>query len=306
MPELPEVETIVRGLRKKIIGRRVTGVWFDVPRMIKTSPAQLRRGIKGLTIADVRRRGKYILVELTNDQPLNKTQGERPTTDNFILLIHQKMSGHLLYGKWRMKKVGGMYQVSSDIKGRLAERNNSYIHFILHLNNGRQVGLSDVRKFGTIRFGSKDKIENMAEFSGLGPEPMGKEFTASFLKSLLRGRRPIKAVLMDQGVLSGLGNLYSSEALFAARIDPRRPPDSLTKREIKRLAASIKLVLGRGIRYGGASIMNFRNADGRPGRYAGYRLVYGKNGEPCGRCAKPIEKVRIGQRTAHYCSGCQR
>lgn len=192
MPELPEVQTIVNDLKKKIINKKIIDIWFDAPKLIKKpKPKELEEQIKGLKIIDVKRRGKNILIYLTK---------------NYLLLIHQKLTGHLLYGKWKIIN----NKVKSLIKGKLEEKVNNYIHFIIYLDNGWQVGLSDLRKFAKIIFGEKEEIENSSDLANLGPEPLDKSFKfIKFVKLIKLQKRKIKQVLMDQNVIVGIGNIYA-------------------------------------------------------------------------------------------------
>lgn len=299
------MQTIVDGLKKRIIGRRVEGVWFGAPRMIKQpTKRKFAKEIKGLVIDDIRRRGKYILIYLAKLE----IDVRKNISDKFakILLIHPKMTGHLLYGKWSIKKLKKEYEVLSNLKGEFNERVNGHIRFILYLDNGWQVGLSDQRKFAVIRFGEKEKIENIKGLKELGPDALGPELTPLVLQGLLKKKRAIKPVLMDQKVLAGLGNIYSSEALFLAGIHPERRAETLKKEEIKGLLRAIRVVLRRGLALGGTSIINFRDPEGRAGRYAKKRLIYGRANEGCKHCGEEIKKVTIGGRSSWYCPNCQK
>ncbi len=300
MPELPEVQTIVDDLNKKIIGRRITDVWFDTPKIIKKpKPAELEKQIKGLKIVDVRRKGKNILVYLTNNK--------QPTTNDFLLLIHQKLTGHLLYGKWQIKKVSGIkYQVSSLISGSLEEKVNNYIHLIFYLDNDWQLALSDLRKFAKVLFGPKEEIENLPDLKKIGPEPLARNFDISAFQNLIkRERRKIKQVLMDQEVIAGIGNIYSDEILWQAKIHPFMPTYKLKTYQLKNLYKAMRQILQKAIKLRGTSISDFRDTGGKPGAYTEIRKVYQREGEPCNRCGTPIKRVKIGGRSAHYCPKCQ-
>ncbi|MCL5004519.1 MAG: bifunctional DNA-formamidopyrimidine glycosylase/DNA-(apurinic or apyrimidinic site) lyase [Patescibacteria group bacterium] len=294
MPELPEVETIVNDLRKKIVGRKITGVWFDIPKLRGKFP---EKQIKGLKIVDVKRRGKNILIYL----------------DSKILLIHQKMTGHLLYGKWKITKVSirqsadKSFKVVSLIKGALEEKVNNYIHFILYLDNDWQVGLSDLRKFAKILFGGKDEIENLADLKNLGPEPLDANFKfVKFVKLIKTQKRKIKQVLMDQNVIAGIGNIYSDEILWQAKIHPFRKANELRVNELKNLYIAMKEILIKAVKLRGTSVSDFRDAFGKSGGYAKIRKVYRRENESCPRCGSMIKRIKIGGRSAHYCSQCQK
>lgn len=290
MPELPEVQTVVNGLNKKIVGRKITGVWFDAPKIIKApKPADFEKQIKGLKIEKISRRGKNILIYLTK---------------NYLLLIHQKMTGHLLIGKWRMKNG----KVESLIKDSLKEKVNGYIHLIFYLDNGWQLALSDLRKFAKILFGEKEEIEKLPDLTELGPEPLDEEFTlGKFKKTIRQAHGKIKQVLMDQKIIVGVGNIYADEILYAAKIHPFRSADKLKESEIKKIYLAMKKILKRAIILRGTSTSDFRDTSGAAGKYGEKLLVYRKEGEQCPRrCGGIVRRVKIGGRSAHYCPNCQK
>ncbi|MDP3014818.1 MAG: bifunctional DNA-formamidopyrimidine glycosylase/DNA-(apurinic or apyrimidinic site) lyase [bacterium] len=312
MPELPEVQTIVDDLNKKIIGRRIIDVWFDAPKIITIIFADKRgliRGttrnfkkifndkIKGLKIADVKRRGKNILIYLA------KTQNLTPKT--YLLLIHQKLTGHLLCGKWQMAN----RKAISLIKGPLEEKVNNYIRLIFYLDNGWQLGLSDLRKFAKVLFGSKEEIEKLPDLVKIGPEPLDKSFkVGKFIETLrqAQGKRKIKQVLMDQEVIAGIGNIYSDEILWQAKIHPFKKANELTTNELKSLYAAMRQILKKAVKLRGTSTSDYRDTEGRSGVYAKVRYVYQREGEKCYRCQALIKRVKIGGRSSRFCPACQR
>jgi formamidopyrimidine-DNA glycosylase len=330
MPELPEVQTIVNDLNRKIIGRRITGVWFDVPQMISIILGADKRGtirgttrkqkefkqffegrIKGLKIIDVKRRGKNILIYLINPKSearnSKQIQNSKFKIQKFLLLIHQKLTGHLLVGKWRIKKVSSFkFQVLSLLKGPLQEKVNDYIHLIFYLDNQAQMALSDLRKFAKVLFGPKEEIENSPDLKKLGPEPLDKSFKVYKFISLISSQgRKIKQVLMDQEVIAGIGNIYSDEILWQAKIHPLKPVNELSVNELKSLYKATKEILKKAVKLRGASTSDFRDTSGKPGAYANIRRVYQRGGEPCLRCRTIIKRVKIGGRSSHYCPKCQ-
>lgn len=292
MPELPEVQTIVDDLNKKIIGRKIIGLWFDAPKLIKKPKAkELEKQIKGLKIVKIERRGKNILMHLT---------------DARVLLIHQKMTGHLLVGKWN-PPVGGENKIKSLVKGVMEEKVNNYIHVIFYLDNNMQLALSDLRKFAKIVFGSEEDIESLPELEKLGIDALDKNLTLKKFSALLAGKnKSIKEVLMDQNVIAGIGNIYSDEILWMAKIHPLKPAKSLGNVQIKNIYASIKKNLSKAIRLRGSSVSDYRDTSGNPGFYAEGRYVYGRENKPCPRCKNPIKRIKIKSRSAHYCPACQR
>jgi len=305
MPELPEVQTIVNDLNKKIIGRRIIGVWFDIPSLIKKPrPEDFKFKIKDLRITKIKRRGKNILIYLSNP---SRIKSNKSRILEKLLLIHQKLTGHLLYGKWSIKKVSGKFQVSSLLKGPLEEKVNNYIHLIFYLDNGFQLALSDLRKFAKVLFGPKEEIEKLPDLKKLGPEPLDKSFNFPIFQSaILKEKRKIKQVLMDQEAIAGIGNIYSDEILWQAKIHPFRQAYQLKTYQLKNLYMAMKQVLERAIKLRGTSVSDFRDIGGKAGFYAEERKVYQREGEPCRRCGTIIKRVKMGGRSAHYCPKCQR
>lgn len=270
MPELPEVETVVRGLREPLVGRTVHAMWHDWPRTVRSpAPDDFAARIQGQTFRRIERRAKYILCHLDHD----------------ILVVHLKMTGRL-------------YVVPDDSM-QDADR---WVHFRLQLDGGRQLRFSDARKFGFVSLvTSLDEITTR-----LGPEPLEDDFTPDVLKArLARHRKSIKAVLLDQDVLAGVGNIYADEALFRAGIHPLRAANALSDEEVSRLHTAIRAALENGIERQGASINWYRKPDGTQGEMQEHFYVYGREGQSCRECGTPIEKMRVAQRGTHVCPNCQ-
>lgn len=310
MPELPEVQIIVDDLNKKIIGRKIVGVWFDALKIIKKpKPSNLEKQINGLKIKKIERRGKNILIYLEKRQMSDvRTCLPAGRCQMFLLLIHQKLTGHLLYGKWRVEKIRrSSFAIHSLIRGLLEEKVNNYIHLIFYLDNGWQLALSDLRKFAKVLFGLKEEIENLPDLKKLGPEPMGKNFNFEKFKNLISKKSgKIKQVLMDQNVIVGIGNIYSDEILWKAGIHPFKPVNKLTLVELKSVFSAIKEILQKAVKLRGTSISDYRDTGGKSGKYGEIRKVYQREGEPCFRCKVPIKRVKIRGRSAHYCPQCQK
>ncbi len=300
MPELPEVQTVVSDLKRKIKGRRIVGLWSDWPKVIKDPLDQRKeklahdhvvsaeRFLKNERVLYVRRRAKNILIYLTHDK---------------MILVHQKMTGHLLIGKWNVKSGKAL---PIEPKAVVEDPYNAYIHLIFYLDNGKMLALSDLRKFAKAVVGKRETIENLPELTKLGPEPLEKSFTANTLKGLLKKeRRKIKQVLMDPFVIAGIGNIYSDDILWTAKIHPARPANGLNKRETSALFHAIKIVLQKAVKLRGTSTSDFRDTAGKEGNYTDYRKVYQRTGEPCARCKTPIKRIVIAARSAHFCPRCQ-
>lgn len=270
MPELPEVETVVRGLREPLIGHTVLDMWYDWGNVLRSpDPDQFAARIIGQTFRAVNRRAKYILCELDHD----------------ILVVHLKMTGRL-------------YVVPDDA----VENADRWVHFRLQLDGGMQLRFSDARKFGFVSL--TDHISSLAP--KLGPEPLTDEFTSAILRErMLKHRKNIKALLLDQHFIAGVGNIYADESLFRAGIHPQRTADTLTDDEIERLYLTIRESLNRGIDREGASINWYRKPDGTAGDMQNHFLVYDQEGKPCAVCGQPIEKIRVAQRGTHFCPHCQ-
>jgi formamidopyrimidine-DNA glycosylase len=270
MPELPEVETVVRGLRAPLTGRTITGVTFDWPRALARpdGPVFAAR-IAGQPVRGVTRRGKYIVIALDPD----------------TLLIHLKMTGRL-------------YVVPDDATHE-ADR---WVHFTFQLDNAHQLRFSDARKFGRVYL-----VGDPAEVVGdLGPEPLDETFTLDVFCARVAGRSgQIKPLITNQQFLAGIGNIYADEALFASRIHPQRAADTLSHDDLTRLYTAIRSVLSEGITREGASVNWYRKPDGTPGSAQDRLQVYGRAGEPCPRCGRPIERIVVGQRGTYLCPACQ-
>lgn len=275
MPELPEVETVARDLRKSgLEGRRIVAVRVSWPRTVAgLSVPEFCRQLQGRTLRRVSRRAKFLVFDLD---------------DGRVLLVHLRMTGR--------------FALDRDFRARTAHE-----HVVLKLDDGTTVHFEDPRKFGRwILTDSADRY-----LAHLGPEPLGREFTQAVLaESLRRHHRQIKPLLLDQAFLAGVGNIYADEALWLAGIHPCRRSDRLSAAESARLHAAIRDVLARGIRNQGTSLgtasTNFYSAGGRRGRNQDGLNVFRRTGDPCPRCSTPITRSVVGQRGTHFCPNCQR
>lgn len=280
MPELPEVEIIVTGLQKEIIGRIFSDVWTDTKSLVKQdSFDNFREKIIGRKIVSIGRRGKNILIYLD---------------DGKILLIHQKISGHLLLGKWKFKDnvwIPPIGPLSDD-------RVNRYLHMVFSLDDGRQLALSDQRKFA--------KIELIKDINfDLGPEPLEIDFSS--FKELFRNKKgKIKQLLMDQDFIAGIGNIYASEILYLSNIHPEEAANNLDEKDLKNIYNNMQFILKEAIRLKGDSFSDFRDINGERGGFQNIMKVYQKQGKECEKCGTKIVRINLGGRGTFFCPNCQK
>ncbi|MFC1789459.1 DNA-formamidopyrimidine glycosylase [Patescibacteria group bacterium] len=291
MPELPEVETIVRELKPKVLKRTFVDVWTDWPKLIKkpVSFIRFKKEIRNKKIKNVWRRGKNIIFDLSCDKKM---------------LIHQKMTGHLLYGKWEKTK----NKWRSKIKGPLSEDPmNRFLHLIFFLDNKKQIALSDLRKFAKVELWEKRELEKTEGFNKLGPEPLDRSFTFKKFKEILPEKGKIKQILMDQSVIVGIGNIYADEILWDAKIHPKKDISKLTSNDFKKIYNTIPKILKKAIKFKGDSMSDYRRPNGEKGGYQNLQKVYRKEGKPCPiKNHGTIQRVKINGRSAHFCPKCQR
>ena len=269
MPELPEVETTVRGLAKVLDGQRIARVEMRREDLRRPFPADLAQRLTGARVTGLGRRAKFGLID---------------TDRGDTLIFHLGMSGH-----WRVDP------------GELGKHD----HLLLQTDEGRRVALNDARRFGSVDLVRSDALLQWPAFRALGPEPTG-EVTGAWLKAKFAGRSaPVKAMLMDQRVIAGLGNIYACEALYRARIDPRKPAGKLSRPKLDALAAAIPEVLGEAIAAGGSTLRDFVSPDGELGYFSKDFAVYGREGQACG-CGGKVKRIVQGGRSTFYCPRCQR
>lgn len=300
MPELPEVQTIVNDLKKRVCGRTIIDVWSDTLGIIKPLSLPLfKKEVKGFSIIDVVRKGKNVVFYL---QDVSKKKSFK------IMLAHQKMTGHFLIGKWRLKKIDNKIIPIPDTIGPITtDKYNAYIRVIFYLDNGLQLGLSDLRKFAKIVVGDPQKIENSSQLKKLGPDALSKNFNVKYFYSIIKKRnKPIKSILLDQDVVSGIGNIYADESFFISKIYPKTKSSDLSQKEVGRLIEAIKWVLKKSLRLRGTSSSDYRDTYGKRGGYDKVRLVYQREKQPCLKCKTPIKRMKIGQRSSHFCPKCQK
>ncbi len=273
MPELPEAENIVRGLREKLTGRRIVDVVVYSPRLRTSLEPLVSAGLVGLSFTDVRRRGRYAIGVLS---------------DGRGLLMHFGMSG--------VVRVEG-----SDIPKRKHE------HVFIYLDDGNIFRFEDTRRFGMLECHPLNRQGYPACLDSLGPEPLSDAFTAQYLfQQAQKHRGPVKVFLMDNSVVTGVGNIYATEVLFMAGVAPTRPACELTRPESRKIVSAIKETLLRAIDAGGTTISDFLNVDGSRGQFVQQLLIYGKEGASCPRCGGTLSALKLGGRTSCYCPKCQK
>ncbi|HEY8521449.1 MAG TPA: bifunctional DNA-formamidopyrimidine glycosylase/DNA-(apurinic or apyrimidinic site) lyase [Gammaproteobacteria bacterium] len=270
MPELPEVETTRRGLAPHVIGKRIARVDVRERRLRWPVSPDLPRRLAGRRVERLDRRAKYLLFG----------------TDDGTLLVHLGMSGSLCY-----------LRADAPLK--------PHDHVDIRFDDGSLLRFNDPRRFGTLQLTSAPERHRLLR--GLGPEPLGEDFTADYLQRAARGRRvTIKQLLMNGRVVVGVGNIYANEALYRAGIHPARPAGRVSRMKLERLVTAVRDVLSDAIGNGGTTLRNFVGGDGRPGYFRQALRVYERDGEPCRRCGARIRRMVLGQRATYYCPRCQR
>ncbi|HET7137859.1 MAG TPA: bifunctional DNA-formamidopyrimidine glycosylase/DNA-(apurinic or apyrimidinic site) lyase [Gaiellaceae bacterium] len=274
MPELPEVETVRRGLAPALEGRTLERVEISDARLTRPlDPVAVAAELEGERVAMVDRRGKYLIVRFESGR---------------ALLVHLRMTGSF--------RLGVESTQSPDPHGRA----------LLALDDGTQVAYRDVRRFGTWLLLEPEEVDAYID-ARVGREPLEDAYRAKHLAERLAGRRaPVKAALLDQQTVAGVGNIYADEALWRARIHPLRPAESLGPEEVKELHRAVRQALRVGVRRQGSTLRDYRQPDGAEGGAQHEFKVYGRGGEPCERCGTPIDKIRVAGRGTWYCPSCQR
>ena len=268
MPELPEVETTVRGLERVLLGRRIASVEVRRPDLRRALPVDLGQRLTGSRVTGLRRRAKYGLIDTDRDD---------------TLVFHLGMSGH-----WRVDPA------------ELAKHD----HFVIATDEGRRIALNDARRFGSLDLVPTDALEAWPPFKALGPEPFGLDARA--MKNRLAGRTAaIKLLLLDQGIVAGLGNIYVCEALYRAKIHPLRAGGSVSLERLRHLVDAIEEVLTEAIAAGGSTLRDFASPDGELGYFSKTFAVYDREGRPC-VCGGTVRRIVRGGRSTFYCPKCQR
>jgi formamidopyrimidine-DNA glycosylase len=278
MPELPEVETVVRGLRPKLEGHRLKLVEQRRPDLRFPLPENFAARLQGRRVERIQRRAKYMLLHLDDGQ---------------VLLCHLGMSGRMVI-------------VERARNGRRPPLDR-HDHVIFVTDAGTEIRFNDARRFGIMDLIAGDALDAHPLLRALGPEPLGNDFNGPALAAALKGKRtPIKAALLDQQVVAGLGNIYVCEALFFAGLSPRRLAYTVQGNRAEKLAAAVRQVLARAIEAGGSSLRDYVQANGELGYFQHEWAVYGREGEPCRRCGAPVKRLVQSGRSTFYCARCQK
>ncbi len=289
MPEGPEVETIRRGLDASIVGQKVGEVSVLWPRSFDVPPDLIKQIVCRSTVTHVERRGKVLIVRLNS---------------GYAMLFHLKMTGQMVLAKADGKRYAGGHPTES-MRDPLPDKSTRVVFVFA---SGDKLFFNDQRKFGWIKLVPQDEISLDPLVARLGPEVLSDEFTVEYLQDKLarHPRSPVKAVILDQSTVAGVGNIYADESLHLAKIHPRRLAGSLTAAEVKRLRAAIRDIIASGITHGGTSFAHYVNSLGGTGDYLEHARVFRRDGQPCPACGTIIEKIRVVGRGTHICPKCQK
>lgn len=287
MPELPEVETVRRGLERLLPGRVVQAVTHDTDKSFPNAPADVAAFLVTASVLAVRRRAKVLIIDLSSD---------------YSLVIHLKMTGQLVFRSDDVRFGAG--HPNNSLVGDLPDRST---RVILTFTDGSRLFFNDQRKFGWMRLMHTAAVPGLDFFRKVGPEPLAADFTWQQLRDRLH-RRPntgVKAALLDQTVIAGVGNIYADESLWGAKVHPRTLVKDVSDTQIKALYAALRAVLVLSIEKGGSTDKNYVDAEGRRGSYLTFANVFRREGQPCPRCGTTITKTKVAGRGTHLCPHCQ-
>lgn len=287
MPELPEVETIRVGLSALLPGRTIASVEADNPKSFPNAPNDVQQFVLNAKVVLVERRAKVLLIELSS---------------KYSLVIHLKMTGQLVF---RGEQNFGAGHPTDSLVGALPDKST---HVIITFTDGSTLFFNDQRKFGWIRVFPTAEVPNIDFFKKVGPEPLSEDFTADIFIERVRKRKNsvIKAAILDQNVLAGVGNIYADESLWAAKIHPATRVKDILDQKLQLLHKEIIAVLKLSIEKGGSTDKNYVNAEGKKGSYLSFANVFRREGQPCVRCGATIKKIRVAGRGTHICENCQK
>ncbi|WP_283678278.1 DNA-formamidopyrimidine glycosylase [Lentilactobacillus sp. Marseille-Q4993] len=272
MPELPEVETVRRGLTELVQNSKITKVDVLYPKMINLDPDDFKKGVENTTLEEIGRRGKYLFLRLSN---------------GLTIVSHLRMEGN--------------YDVVAE-----GDALSKHTHIVFHLSDGRMLRYNDTRKFGRMNLVDRKDELSVAGLKTIGPEPTEDGLKLDYMvKIFAKSKKEIKPFLLDQSKIAGLGNIYVDEVLWMSKIHPTQPANTLAESELKELRKNIILEIKKAIAGHGTTVHSYSNAYGEAGSFQNHLNVYGRKGEPCLRCGTPIEKIKLAQRGTHFCPHCQ-
>lgn len=318
MPELPEVQTVVNELNRKITNKTIKDVEVNAPKMVTIGPdvvSNIRQAsqqsagqfislLKNQKIISVKRRAKLLIFDLSPTSPrLRRTSGP------LSMLVHLKMTGQFIFeDKKQRAKTKGLYRLLNIATAPKVLLPSKHTHVIFYFTDGSVLYFNDVRKFGYLKLVRDDEINQVRELQEYGPEPLSKDFILSEFAAAVkkRAKSTIKEVLMDSKVVAGIGNIYSDEILFHAKIKPARKVASIKQQELKEIYKQIPGVLKQAIKAKGSSVGDFIRTDGSWGKMGKHHFVYGRGGEKCKVCGTIIKSIKIGGRTGSFCPHCQK
>ncbi len=288
MPELPEVETVRRGLQQFLPGKQVVTVTFDWPKSFPNAQADVEQFFVGASITSVRRRAKVLMIDLNTKH---------------TLVIHLKMTGQLVY-RGGPERFGAGHPNDSLI-GALPDKST---RVVITFKDGSQLFFNDFRKFGWMKLFPTVEVPNIDFFKTVGPEPLSTDFTQTIFRERLhrRANTNIKAVLLDQTVIAGVGNIYADESLWGAKLHPQTVVKNISTRKLNKLYEELRYVLALAIEKGGSTDKNYVNAEGKRGSYLMFARVFRREGQACPRCGTTIIKTRVAGRGTHVCPKCQK
>lgn len=285
MPELPEVETIKNDLRRRIVGKKIMEVEVRNGKIIRGEKKKFIEILRGNRFGSIERIGKLLIFALGDGR-------------NF-LLVHLKMTGQLVFVSKKEIIAGG------HSFGERLSLPNKYTHVIFTFAGGSRLFFNDMRRFGYMEIVGKDGLEMVK--NKYGTEPLSKEFKSEKLKEIFKNRKaPVKAVLMTQGLIAGIGNIYADEILFAARVMPNRRANSLAEKEIKDIFKQSKIILKKAVKHRGTTVSDYVDAGGKKGEFSRFLKVYGRRGEKCYKCRGIVKSIKIAGRSASFCEKCQK
>jgi formamidopyrimidine-DNA glycosylase len=289
MPELPEVETVKRGLQGLLIDHVITSVDHDWPKSFPNNPEDVKAFMVGARVVAVERRAKVLLIELSS---------------KYSLVIHLKMTGQLVYRADDDTVRFGAGHPTESLVGQLPDKSTR----VTVMLDGAKLFFNDQRKFGWVRLLPTTEVPNIDFMKKVGPEPLSTDFTAAVLFERLQRRKntSIKAALLDQTVLAGVGNIYADESLWGAKIHPETKVNQLTRAQVTLLHSELQSVLQLAIEKGGSTDKNYVNAEGKKGSYMSFARVFRREGQPCPRCGTVIKKTKVAGRGTHTCPKCQK